>query len=181
MVWSPTPFGLDRKGCWPSRGSQLPLALPSNNFIAVLPPERPQKSSTQLFKIGRLSSPFPSLFHARLRLLILLLPLMSGNAHPNPGPIFPCSVCAGNVSWGAGVSQFNTVLAPNEYIQGAHYSPSPNSELLVALTPGAAPCCVPACNTVTSTVTPYCSTSDFPLGFLRLAYLHCSTCPPHFY
>ena len=24
---------------------------------------------------------------------------MSGNVHPNPGPIFPCSVCAGNVTW----------------------------------------------------------------------------------
>ena len=33
---------------------------------------------------------------ARLRLLILL---MSGNVHPNPGPVFPCSVRAGNVTW----------------------------------------------------------------------------------
>ena len=24
---------------------------------------------------------------------------MSGNVHPNPGPTFPCSVCAGNVTW----------------------------------------------------------------------------------
>ena len=24
---------------------------------------------------------------------------MSGKVHPNPGPIFPCSVCAGNVTW----------------------------------------------------------------------------------
>ena len=24
---------------------------------------------------------------------------MSGSVHPNPGPIFPCSVCAGNVTW----------------------------------------------------------------------------------
>ena len=24
---------------------------------------------------------------------------MSGNLHPNPGPIFPCSVCVGNVTW----------------------------------------------------------------------------------
>ena len=24
---------------------------------------------------------------------------MSGNIHPNPGPIFPCSVCARNVTW----------------------------------------------------------------------------------
>ena len=39
----------------------------------------------------------PSL--ARLCLLICLLLLMSGNVHPNPGSIFPCSVCAGNVTW----------------------------------------------------------------------------------
>ena len=25
--------------------------------------------------------------------------MMSGNVHHNPGPIFPCSVCAGNVTW----------------------------------------------------------------------------------
>ena len=24
---------------------------------------------------------------------------MSGNVHSNPGPIFPCSVCTGNVTW----------------------------------------------------------------------------------
>ena len=24
---------------------------------------------------------------------------MSGNVHPSPGPIFPCPVCAGNVTW----------------------------------------------------------------------------------
>ena len=36
---------------------------------------------------------------APLRLPILLLFLMSGNVHPKPGPIFPCSVCTGNVTW----------------------------------------------------------------------------------
>ena len=67
----------------------------------MLPPERPQKGSTQLpFKIGCLFflSLFSCPFLARLRLRILLL-LMSGNVHPNPGSIFPCSVCAGNVTW----------------------------------------------------------------------------------
>ena len=38
------------------------------------------------------------LFHALPRLLILLL-LVSGNVHLNPGPIFPCSVFAANVTW----------------------------------------------------------------------------------
>ena len=31
--------------------------------------------------------------------LLRLLLLMSGNVHPNLGPIFPCSVCTGNVTW----------------------------------------------------------------------------------
>ena len=32
-------------------------------------------------------------------LFILLLVLISGNVHHNPFPVFPCSVCAGNVTW----------------------------------------------------------------------------------
>ena len=47
VVRSPAPFGLGRNGCWLSRGSQLPRALP-NHFFAMLLPERPQKGSTQL-------------------------------------------------------------------------------------------------------------------------------------
>ena len=101
VVRSPAPFELGRNGCWLSRGSQLPRALP-NHFFAMLPPEQPQKGSKgSIFKIGRLFLlsllSCPTL--ALLRLLILLLLLMSGNVHPNPGPIFPCSVCAGNVTW----------------------------------------------------------------------------------
>ena len=46
VVRSPAPLGLGRNGCWLSRGSQLPRALP-NHFFAMLPPERPQKGSTQ--------------------------------------------------------------------------------------------------------------------------------------
>ena len=59
------------------------------------------------FKIGRLSSPFSSLSLARLRLLFLLLLLMSGNVHPNPGPVFPSSVCAGNLTWRGRSVQFH--------------------------------------------------------------------------
>ena len=60
----------------------------------------------RLHDVGRLFSLFPLSCptSALLRLLILLLLLMSGNVHPNPGPIFSCSVCAGNVtSWGKSV------------------------------------------------------------------------------
>ena len=100
VVRSPTPFGLGRNGCWPSRGSQLPQALPFI-FSLCCPLNDRRRAAHSIYKIGRLFSLFlfscPSL--ALLRLLILLILLMSGNVHPNPGPIFPCSVCAGNVTW----------------------------------------------------------------------------------
>ena len=100
VVRSPTPFGLGRNGCWPSRGSQLPRALPFIFSLCCLLNDR-RRAAHSIYKIGRLFSLFlfscPTL--ALLRLLILLLLLMSGNVHLNPGPIFRCSVCAGNVTW----------------------------------------------------------------------------------
>ena len=94
------PFGLGRNGCWSFRESQLPWAL-SFMFSLCCPLNDRSRAAHSFFKIGRLFSLFhfscPAL--ALLRLLILLLLLMSGNVHPNPGPIFPCSVCAGNVTW----------------------------------------------------------------------------------
>ena len=93
-------FGLGRNGCWTSRGSQLPRALPFI-FSLCCPLNDRTKAAHSFLKIGCLFSLFlfscPSL--ARLRLLILLLLLMSGNVHPNPGPIFSCSVYAGNATW----------------------------------------------------------------------------------
>ena len=60
-----------------------------------------RRAAQSFYKIGCLFSLFlpscPSV--ALLRFLILLFLFMSGNVHPNPGPIFPCSVCAGNVTW----------------------------------------------------------------------------------
>ena len=88
VVRSPNPFGLDRNGCWTFRGYQLPRTLPFI-FSLCCP-----LNDRNFFKIGRLLF----LFSALLRLVILLL-LMSGNVHPNSGPVFPCSVCAGNVTW----------------------------------------------------------------------------------
>ena len=100
MVRSPAPFGLGRNGCWPFRGSHLPRTLPFI-FSLCCPLNDRRRAPHSFFKIGRLFSLF--LFScaslALLRFLILLLLLMSGNVHPNPGPIFPCSVCAGNVIW----------------------------------------------------------------------------------
>ena len=72
-----------------------------------------RRAAHSFFKIGRLFS--LSLFSchslARLGLFISLLLLMSGNVYLNPGPIFPCSVCAGIVTWPA--SQCNASPAPN--------------------------------------------------------------------
>ena len=100
LVRSLAPFGLDGNGCWPSRGSHLPRTL-SYIFLLFCPLNDCSRAAHSFFKIGRLFSLFlfscPSL--ALLHLLILLLLLISGNIYPNPGPIFPCSVCAGNVTW----------------------------------------------------------------------------------
>ena len=70
-------------------------------FSLCCPLNDRRRAAHSIFKIGRLFSLFllSCLTLALLRLLILLLLLMSGNVHPNPGPIFPCSVCAGNVTW----------------------------------------------------------------------------------
>ena len=97
MVRPPTRFGLGRNGCWPSRGSQLPRAVPFI-FSLCCPLIDRRKTAHSFFEIGRLSPPFSYLSLARLRLIIFLL-LMNGNVHLNFGPIFPCSVCAGNMIW----------------------------------------------------------------------------------
>ena len=100
VVRSQAPFGLGGNGCWTSRGSQLPRALPSISSLCC-PLNGRRKAAHSFSKIGCLF--FLSLFSspslARLRLLTLLLLLMSGNGYPNPGPIFAYSVCAGNVTW----------------------------------------------------------------------------------
>ena len=101
VVRSPTPFELDRNGCWPSPESQLPRALPSHKpFFSLAQTISPsavvQGAAHNFFKVVRLSFLF-CLSLALLGLFILLL--MSGNVYPNPGPVFPYSVCAGNVIW----------------------------------------------------------------------------------
>ena len=98
VVRSPTPFGLGRNGCWPSRGSQLPRALPYI-FSLCCPLNDLRRAAHSFFKIGRLFSLFLFSCPSLARLLIVLLLLMSGNVHPNPGPVFPYSVRAGNVTW----------------------------------------------------------------------------------
>ena len=63
-------------------------------FSLCCPLNDRRRAAHSIFKIGRLFS----LFLLSCPTLALLL-LMSGNVHSNPGPIFPCSVCAGKVTW----------------------------------------------------------------------------------
>ena len=67
-----------------------------NHFLPCSPLNDRRRLARSLFKIG-LSSLYPCFSLALL--LILRLLLMSDNVHPNPCPVFPCSVCAGNVTW----------------------------------------------------------------------------------
>ena len=97
VVRSPTPLGLGRNGCWPFRGYQVPRALLFIFSLCCLLNDC-SRAAHSFFKIGRLFSLFLSYSPALLRLLILFLLLMSSNVHPNPGPIFLCSVCAENVT-----------------------------------------------------------------------------------
>ena len=162
VVRSPTPFGLGRNGCWPSRGSQLPLALPFI-FSLCCPLNNRRRAAHSIYKIGRLFSLFlfscPSL--ALLRLLILLLLLMSGNGHPNPGPIFPCSVCAGNVTW-QGKSVQCCTCSKWVHLKCSQLSLSK----FRALGSSHSWSCFP------------CLSSDSLFGLLRHVYLHCTIWPP---
>ena len=81
-------------------GPSYPRNSPrTNHFLQCCSLNDRRRVARSFFKIGRLSSPFSCLSLARLCLLILLLLLMSGNVHPDPGPVFFCLVCAGNVTW----------------------------------------------------------------------------------
>ena len=73
-------------------------------FSLCCPLNDRRRAAHSIFEVGRLFLLLllscPAL--ALLRLLVLLLLLMSGGVHPGPGPIFPCSVCAGDVAWRGG-------------------------------------------------------------------------------
>ena len=92
LGWVEMAVGLPEDPSYPRHSSEA-IFLPCHPLIDH------RRAAHCFSKIGHLSSPFSCLFHARLRLLILLLLLISGNVHLSPGPIFPCSVCTGNVIW----------------------------------------------------------------------------------
>ena len=74
--------------------TNTPLA--QTNFSPCCPLNNRRRTPQSFFKINHLSSLF-CLSLAHLCLLILLLLMMSGNVYFNPS--FPCSVCAGIVTW----------------------------------------------------------------------------------
>ena len=76
-----------------SKGPNYPKPYPS--FFCRAAPRT--NAEVQHRPLKSVACFLPSL--ARLCLVILLLLLMSGNVHPNTDPIYPCSVCAGNVTW----------------------------------------------------------------------------------
>ena len=169
---SPTPFGLGRNGCWLSRGSSYPGHSPHrNHFLSCCPLNEHRKSARSLFKIGRLSSLFSYFSLSCLRLLILLLfLLMSGNVHSNPGPVFPCSVCAGNVTW-RGRSVQCCTCSKWVYLKGSLLSFSRFRTLGSFYSRSCPTCCVPA-----SSGNPTPTNTDSLLELLQLDYLHCSIC-----
>ena len=103
-----------------------------------------KKRSTRLFFLSLFSC--PSLDH--LRLLILLLLLMSGNVHPNPRLIFPCSLCAGNLTW-QGKSVQCCICSKWIHLRCSQLSLSEFKTLGRYHSWSFPPCCVPTRNTVT--------------------------------
>ena len=112
-------------------------SLHTNHFSPCCPLNDRKRAARNFFEIGRLSSFFACLSLDHFRLLILLLLLVSGNIHPNPGPVFPWSVCSGNEIWRGRLVQCCTC---SKWVHLKCLLFSLDSELLAALTPGAAPC-----------------------------------------
>ena len=158
----PNPVWVD--GCWSSRGFQLPRALPSTNpFLPCSPLNDRRKIARRLLKIG-LSSLFSCLSLARL----LIFLLMSGNVHPNPCLVFPCSVCAGNVTWRVRSVQCCT-CSNWVHLKCSLFSFSRFRTLSSSHSWSYPPCCVPdffGDLTSTSTVT---SSSDFSIWYASIA------------
>ena len=73
---------------------------------------------------------------------------MSGNVHPNPGPIFPCYVCAGNVTW-RGKSVQCCICYKWVHLRCSQLSLSKFRAHDSSHSWSCPPCCVPTCNTVT--------------------------------
>ena len=149
-----------------SEGPSYPGHSPhTNHFLPCSPLNDRRRVARSLFKIG-LASLFSCFSHARL--LILLLLLMSGNVHPNTCPVFPCSVCAGNVTWRGRSVQCCTCS------NWVHLKCSLLSFSRFRTLGSSHSWSCPPCIFWRSHTYQHC---DFLLGLLQLVYLHCSIWP----
>ena len=169
----------------PQRGGRFPTRLGWVKMAVGLPegPSYPGHSLTQtifspcsplndrrrvarsLFKIG-LTSLYSCL--SLDCLLILLLLLMSGNVHPNTCSVFPCLVCAGNVTWRGRSVQCctcsNWVHLECSLLSFSRFRTLGSSHFWS----------FPPCFFGRFYTYQQC---DFLLGLLQLVYLHCSIWP----
>ena len=80
---------------------RLPVTPGTPRILTIFSPccslNDDRRAVRSLFENGRLFSFF--FWLSLTRLLIVFFFLMSNNVYPNPGPIFLCSVCAGNMTW----------------------------------------------------------------------------------
>ena len=139
--------------------------LTQSIFSPCSPLNDRRRVARSLFKIGLFFLFCPSL----ARLLILLLLLMSGNVHPNPFPVFPCLVCAGNVTWRGRSVQCCTCS------NWVHLKCSLLSFSRFRILGSSHSWSFPPCFFWRSHTYQH---FDFPLELLQLVYLHCSIWPP---
>ena len=108
---------------------------------------------------------FSCLYHASF--LILLLLLMSGNVYSNPGPVFLCSACAGNVTR-LGRSVQCCTCSKWVHLKCSLLSFSRFSTLGSSHSWNCILCCAPV-----SSGDPHLPHCVLFFGLLRLVYLHC--------
>ena len=96
---------------------------------------------------------------------------MSGNVHPNPSPIFSCSVCAGNVTW-RGKSVQCCTCSKWVHLRCSQLSLSKFRALGSSHSWSCHPCCVPTRNTVTPSADMYTSTVQSSPPLLMLHSRH---------
>ena len=143
----------------------LGTPLKQTIFLPCSPLNYRRRVACSLFEIG-LSSLYSCL--SLDCLLILLLLLMSGNVHPNPCSVFPCLVCAGNVTWQGRSVQCCTCS------NWVHLKCSLLSFSRFRTLGSSHSWSFPPCFFWKSHTYQQC---DFLLGFLHLVYLHCSIWP----
>ena len=85
-----------------SFGQLFSFFIPAFQCTVIYGQHRPPTSST-FFQTTLLSPSFhPKALHysSHPPLILIFMLLISGDIHPNPGPIDPCSVCSRRVTWG---------------------------------------------------------------------------------